>query len=138
MRSASMRSVFVDTSAFYAILDRDDLNHAAAARTWNALLDAGDSLLTTNYIVLETCALLQNRIGLDAVRTFCQDILPVTETHWITAEIHQLAIQTVLAANRRKLSLVDCTSFAVMRTEGIRYALAFDQHFNQQGFDSPL
>jgi len=41
----------------------------------------------------------------------------------------------LLAADRRKLSLVDCGSFHVMRTRVVRTSFAFDPHFREQGFD---
>ena len=40
----------------------------------------------------------------------------------------------LLAASRRKVSLVDCMSFEVMRRYGIRSAFAFDPHFSEQDF----
>jgi predicted nucleic acid-binding protein len=42
---------------------------------------------------------------------------------------------TLLAAGRRKLSLVDCVSFELMRGCGCNHAFAFDAHFEEQGFD---
>jgi predicted nucleic acid-binding protein len=63
-------TVFVDTSALYAVLDRDDANHLAARETWRRLLlDPSALLLTHNYVLVETAALLQNRRGIDVVRT---------------------------------------------------------------------
>jgi predicted nucleic acid-binding protein len=44
------------------------------------------------------------------------------------------AISALLAAGRRKLSLVDCTSFEIMRSLGIKTVFAFDSHFVEQGF----
>ncbi len=41
----------------------------------------------------------------------------------------------MMAANRRKLSPVDCVSFAVMRERRIREAFAFDQHVRGEGFE---
>ena len=63
--------IFVDTSAFYAILDKDDRAHASARQAWTALLSADESapLVTSNYVLVESFALTKARLGLDAVRT---------------------------------------------------------------------
>jgi uncharacterized protein len=68
--------IFVDTSALYAVLDRDDQNHEAAKKTWSRLLEGEDSLLVTNYVIVETTALAQHRLGMDAVRALHGDALP--------------------------------------------------------------
>ena len=129
---------FVDTSAFYAVLDRDDENHAAAGAAWKKLLESGAILVTSNYVLVETCALVQHRLGLDAVRSFHQQIAPLLTIEWISPAQHDSAMAAVLAADRKKLSLVDCVSFAVMRHAGIRSAFAFDSHFIEQGFERPV
>lgn len=126
--------VFVDTSALYAILDRDDENHVESAHIWDALLSGEAILTTTNYVVVETCALIQHRLGLKALRTFSEDMLPVIDVRWISSQEHAAALQSLLTVNRRRLSLVDCVSFLVMRTGGWRRVFAFDRHFSEQGF----
>lgn len=125
---------FVDTSAIYALLDRSDLNHKRAEAIWFSLLDRNQALFTSNYVIVESCALAQNRLGMEAVRAIHNKILPVIETRWIDDTIHTLAMAALLAASRRKLSLVDCSSFAIMRQARSSYAFAFDQHFAEEGF----
>lgn len=128
---------FVDTSAVYAVLDRDDANHVAAKQCWNGLLDSDALLFTTNYVVVESCALAQSRLGLDAVRSIQEDLLPVMEVVWVDEATHLLGMTALLAAHRRKLSLVDCVSFTVMRKKGSQVAFAFDQHFAEERFQFP-
>lgn len=127
-------SVFVDTSAFYAVLDGDDARHTEARGAWERLLAARDPLHTTNYVLVETLALMQARIGLDCVRAFSADILPVLSVFWIDEGSHRSAHHALLAASRRDLSLVDCASFEAMRRLGLRDAFCFDPHFAEQGF----
>jgi uncharacterized protein len=129
--------IFVDTSAFFAILDRDDDAHALARQTWAALLSADTPalLLTSSYVLVESFALTQARLGLDAVRALHEDILPVVSVHWVLEQDHAAAVSALLTADRRRLSLVDCCSFQVMRRLGVRRALAFDQHFAEHGFE---
>jgi len=126
--------IFVDTSAIYAILDRDDENHPDARDHWIRLLETPNILITTNYVLVESCALAQHRLGISAVRAIQEDIVPVLTLCWMDENLHRLAATALLAAGRRKLSLVDCSSFAVMRQQGIRRAFAFDKHFVEEGF----
>ena len=128
-------SIFIDTSAFYALLDRDDRNHKKAKEKWVEILGRSPVLVTTNYILVETFALLQSRLGLDAPRGFQENIFPILKVEFITAEMHRAATAALLSAGRRRLSLVDCVSFEMMRDLGIRTALSFDMHFKEQGFD---
>jgi len=56
------------------------------------------------------------------------------QVDWVTEEVHRAGVDAVLAASRKKLSLVDCVSFRIMRHLGIRTAFCFDEHFREQGF----
>jgi predicted nucleic acid-binding protein len=126
--------IYVDTSAFYAIFDQDDGNHSRAQKIWKMMIESQEALVCNNYVLVETYALLQNRLGLRAVSDL-QKIIPLIEIDWVTEEQHRLAITALLSANLRSLSLVDCSSFSSMRRLGIEKAFAFDNHFRQQGFD---
>jgi predicted nucleic acid-binding protein len=129
-------SVFVDTSALLALMDAGDESHARALKAWDRLAAEAPTLVTSNYVAVETFALLQSRIGLDAARALQQDALPAFQVVWIDAEIHAAAVTTVLAIGRRSVSLVDCSSLEVMRRRGILRAFHFDRHFRQEGFRS--
>lgn len=128
-------TVFVDTSGLYSLLDADEKNYVAAGNTWVALLESGQRLFTTNYIVVETCSILHRRLGIPAVRRFLEDILPAILVDWVDITIHTAGVNSVLVSSRRGPSLVDCISFIAMRRFGITTAFTFDDHFRRQGFD---
>lgn len=65
-----MKSVFVDTSGFYALLDRDDPFHAKAKRLFLEAESGAWAMLTPSYVVHECWALNQARLGWDAVEDF--------------------------------------------------------------------
>lgn len=130
-----MSVIFIDTSAFLAILDADDDFHPEAKKAWGEILSSGSPLVTSNYILVETFALVQNRLGLQAVRSFQEDFLPLLSVTWVDSTIHSAATGAFFAANRRKLSLVDCISFEVMRLASMKCVFTFDNHFREQGFD---
>lgn len=127
-------TVFLDTSGLYAVFDSDDANHSRARAAWMEWLREGATLVTNNYVLLETTALLQHRIGVAAVRALHEDVIPLLQVEWVSEEQHQAGMEAVLAAARKKLSLVDCVSFQTMRSRGVRTAFCFDAHFREQGF----
>ncbi len=126
--------VFIDTSAFLSILDADDKNHREAKAAWIDLISSEKSLFCNNYVLVETFALVQHRLGMSAVRTFNDDILPLIHIDWIDESEHKAGINALLIASKKKLSMVDCVSFETMRRLDIRTAFAFDIHFKEQGF----
>ena len=127
-------SVFVDTSAFYALLDEDDDHHIEAVQVWRRLGERLTPLVTSNYVVVETTALLQARLGMLAVRCFADALLLPVEMFFVDNGTHARAVAAHRTAGRPRLSLVDCASFEVMRRLGQEEAFAFDDHFTQQGF----
>ena len=133
-----MLVVFVDTSAFFALQAEDDKRHAVATQRLQYLISNKIPLVTTNYVVVETCALVQRRLGMVAVQTFHAGILPGVSVVWVNERLHERALATLLAEDRRKLSLVDCVSFELMRDCSLHQAFAFDAHFDEQGFDCEI
>jgi uncharacterized protein len=126
--------VFVDTSALYAVLDRDDASHRAAGDAYGTLLEQ-DTLVTHSYVVVETTALVERRLGMDAVRALADDVLPAFDLAFVDEALHRSAVSAMLAAGQRDVSLVDWTSFELMRRLGVNTAFAFDDDFAEQGFD---
>ena len=126
--------VFVDTSAWLAVLDRDDQRHALARRIWAALLEGRHELVTSSYVLVETLALIQRRLGMEAFRVFHTDIHPLVDVIWVEGELHRSAAEQVLTANQRRLSLVDCSSFVVLQAGEADLVFAFDRHFDERGY----
>ena len=127
-------NTFIDTSAFFAFMDADDGFHEKARDAFAKLVKLENTLHCTNYIVLETTVLLQNRMGIKAVRTFDDDILEIMNIHWVGERLHSIAISNLVTAKRKNISLVDYTSFEIMRALGIKKVFTFDSHFREQGF----
>lgn len=129
--------IYVDTSAFIALLDAGDQRHRAAELIWQGLFQDGNELVTNNYVLVEVFSLIQRRYGLQVLRAFHEDAIPLLIVDWLSPEQHEAAITSVFTANRRELSLVDCASMETMRRLGIRKIFAFDPHFTELGFMSP-
>ena len=129
-----MNTVFIDTSAFLAALDKGDKFHPAAANKLSALARGKSELWTTDYVRLESWSIIQRRLGVEAVMAFQDDWLPLCKIHEVGRDGFERAAAQWRIAQRRNLSLVDLTSFDAMRQLAIRTALAFDQHFQEMGY----
>lgn len=127
-------TVFVDTSAIYALLDSADENHPAAKDVFGSLV-RDEPLLTHNYVVVESAALVQSRLGAEAVRRHFDDLLAPIELIWIDEHTHRAAMSALIASESGSVSLVDWASFEVMRQRIVERAFAFDDDFAAQGFE---
>ena len=125
--------IFVDTSAIYALADSRDANHERALELAGRASAERETLVVHNYVVVEAAALLQRRLGLEVTTRFLRDAGRF-KIHWVTEDDHASAVELHARAGRRRLSLVDCVSFIVMRRLGIVSALAFDADFQMEGF----
>lgn len=123
---------FVDTSYWVALRLQRDANHEMARRLWVP----GQALLTTTLIVGETWTFLRRRDGHGSAVAFLD---AVEAAPWLIVKdvgepIHREAWAWLRRHDERSYSFVDATSFAVMRRERLREALAFDGDFAAAGF----
>jgi predicted nucleic acid-binding protein len=119
-------TLFVDSSMFYAAADRGDRGNERA----KAVLSGEEPLLTTDHVLVETWLLLRHRLGGEAARAFWdalrrgaaqleQVLRPDLDVAWEIGEDFP----------DQDFSLVDRTSFAVMRRLGVARAATFDEDF---------
>ncbi|NBU70606.1 MAG: PIN domain-containing protein [Bacteroidetes bacterium] len=132
-----MKSVFVDTSGFYALLDKTDRFHREAKHLFLRARDDKWHLITSSMVVHESWALIQARLGWEAVEDWLQAVLPSCEVVWVGERLFELGSARARQARERRLSLTDCVSFETMLQEGCREAIADDEHFASLGFVKP-
>ena len=95
---------YMDTSAFMAVLNFDDQHHNSARNAWIKLLESDSILICSSYVLVETYALLKNRLGIEAVRAFQRDIAPLLDVVWVKENLHRLGLNALLTANRAILN----------------------------------
>ena len=128
-----MERVFVDTSGWYAAADRRDPDHGAVAR-W--LRRKTVPLITSDYIFDETVTLIRIELGHPAAIRFGENVRTSAVVHivTVTTEDREAAWEIFRKFEDQKLSLTDCTSFAVMKRLGLTRVLTVDRHFALMGF----
>jgi predicted nucleic acid-binding protein len=133
--------IFIDTSVFYARLDKGDRNHDAADAFFKSAMEDDLDLVTTREVVFETHAMLQkasrvlptadmkpeSQKFLESIDRGLATVLPVTE------DDHRAARAVVDRYRDKTFSLCDAMSFVVMERFRITTAASFDVHFRQYG-----
>ncbi len=132
-RTIRERSIFVDTSAFYALLDRSDQWHSEALQGFERLAQERRSLFTSNLIIAETYILARYALGYGIAVRWLEslDLNLVFQT-----DTDHEQVRTVLAQYEDKdFSYTDVASFVVMERLGVPTAFTFDAHFLQYGLE---
>lgn len=128
-------SVFVDTAALYALLNSNDEFHHAAAAWWAERLPAGERMVSSEWVVVETGTILQRRLGAPGVRALRDDLLPVVQVLAVDASVRDAALAAVIDSASKQVSLVDRSSFELMRRRAIDRVFSFDPDFDAAGFE---
>lgn len=127
-------NVYVDTSGFFALMVHNDCMHVRAKENFAYFARHNVHLVTSSFVIVETTALMQRRIGLAPVHDLNAKILPLCEVVWVEDKWYARGMQRLFAGNNRNVSLVDCLGFEIMDSLEIECAFAFDRHFEENGF----
>lgn len=129
-----MKIVFSDTGYWLALLNPNDDLHGRAVHVSKELGRVRQ--VTTEMVLAELLAGLSKKSVRDLAIRGVQEILtnPNVEVVPQTSLQFKSAFATYRNASDKEWSLTDCASFDVMRSRGIREALAHDHHFVQAGF----
>ncbi|HLY77515.1 MAG TPA: PIN domain-containing protein [Thermoplasmata archaeon] len=130
--------IFIDTSAWYALLTEKDI-HRPEAEEFFAEIGKGHfgAPLTTDYVLDETFTLLRLRGGVTAVRRLA-DLLrrsPTVRRVRISEAAFEAGLDMIVSHADKKWSFTDCTSFVTMRDAGVSRAFTLDRNFAEAGFE---
>ena len=132
--------IFVDTSGLYALVEKKDAHHNAAREVVAKLVQAGKTLVVTDYVVAETVNLANARSGA-RVALRVMDLLEQSagiRIEWIGSARFDATKAFFRKHYDHRYSFTDCSSFVVMRDLRLSSALTTDGHFLEAGFEAFL
>jgi predicted nucleic acid-binding protein len=133
-----VKSLFLDTSGWFAALSPKEAKHKLARAAYTTWIESGKLLVTTNLVVAEMQIMLTRFRGGDEGLRFLESLYQDPSHHvvFVDRDLERAATERWLRRfNDQRLSLADAVSFEVMKVRGIREALALDEHFVLAGFD---
>ncbi len=133
--------LFVDTSAFIAIVNEGDSWHGKALELLGKI-EKGDlefkRIVTSDYVIDETITRMRFSVGYKEAVEWGRNILAsnVVDRINVDEEIFNRAWELFEKYDDKMLSFTDCTSFSIMEKMGIRKVFAFDEDFDKVGFET--
>ena len=131
-----MKKVFIDTAAWLALLNIDDIWHQQAKEIRLELVKQNYIFITTEFVLLEVGDTLCSQVLRKNTANFLHNIYQLKSNKIIT--LSQDLLQLGLSLYEQRLDkdwgLTDCISFVVMQREQIQEAFTSDKHFEQAGF----
>lgn len=132
---------FGDSSFFIGLYYPRDSNHDPAKMVWDHLNDNGfvdglESLLLSDYILIEVFQTLQNKIGFNRTRDVHTELINECKIQHINRTTINEAIQKKLlpscnhSTKEPRIGLVDGTSLVIMEKRKIPRIISFDDHFD--------
>jgi predicted nucleic acid-binding protein len=135
-----VKSCFVDTWAYLALVNRKDAGHEVAAEADAWLVDHGWLLCTSDWVLDETVTELHALAGARVALRFLDDVEALArDRRLLIAGVSRERMDATLQTFRRlapkvpRLSLTDSCSFTLMEELEIRWAFTADRHFLRAG-----
>lgn len=131
-----MSALFVDTAGWVACADAADPAHALSMAARDRALEAGQRLVTSDFVVDETLTLLRIRFGTAGAEAWWRQVDGSRRLRWerIDGARFDKARELFFRYRDKSWSFTDCTSFVLMRELRLTKALTTDRHFRQMGF----
>lgn len=124
----------MDTGAWGAIANPSDAEHRTALSVANLLQRERYRLVTSNFVLAETHALVLSRVGRNIALRMLDLVDQSSEVVRSDPEDELQARQILDRYDDKDFSYTDAVSFAMMERLRISSAFTFDRHFVQYGF----
>jgi predicted nucleic acid-binding protein len=139
MESKANREVFADTCYRIALINPGDDFHEAAINIAPQI--KGAIIVTSDWVLNEFLTFFNRftplkRKALEIYDKIVADPNVIVEP--TSRKSFSEAVEKYRAEIKRSYSIVDCTSFNIIRARGIKDALSADRHFTQEGINALL
>ena len=131
-----MEPLFVDTSAWVAVVNSRDRYHPVAGDFYRHCFNNYARLITSNLVVAETYIMLQLDCSSSAALQWWDKITDSIkiEVVYPDAGLTADAFDSIRKYKDHRISLTDAISFKIMEERQIKEAYTFDSHFSTAGF----
>ena len=134
-------TVFIDASAWIAVLDEQNPNHVQAREYYKKLIEQSARLVTNNIVIDECLSVLKEKFGNEFAQQFLETIdesvLSVTlRVDWISRRIRRNVINNFLKTSSSKHSMRQYYVYESIKRKKVDIVFSYDE--NLKAFDFPV
>jgi uncharacterized protein len=132
---APRRTIFVNSSGWLALYNRNDPHHAAARALWDELRDEPVRFVTTDYVLDQVYTVLKVFGSLHAAQAV-QAVVKnsqLVRLFMVDAVIFDRAWRVFMEDEQPQWTFTDCVNYSVIRYQGIDEVFTFDPNFAHPG-----
>jgi len=130
---------FIDSSAWVALVNKDDNNHAAAKAYFESLLENNAKIITNNIVLDEAIDTLSKTVSQQVARQFMQivdeSIITIhLRMDWISRRVRKQVLNQFLKTDEATLALRHYYILETIRRKSADIIFSFDQRLKVTGF----
>lgn len=130
-KEKEISNVFVDTTAWIALVNEDDPNHKHALGIFETTKSHA-FFVTHSLISYKTGEWLKRNIGVKAARKFFYQWLPMSSILWVDEDTFN---EGVFSFVNGSMDLVDAITMSFMMKAGIKKIFTYNPIFKEHGFE---
>lgn len=133
-----MLKVFVDSSAWYALVNNQHLNHDLAREYFNKLLTSNAKIYTSIPEVNSAISEIKKNYGLNSAYEFSRIIDEANlssnlHVSWFTRRLRRSSLKQFFSIKDQEIELRHCTIFEDVRKKKINVIFSFDDSLRKFG-----
>ena len=128
-----MRLALIDTGAIFAIVNRNEMRHAAALETARAWLTARNEFVLLDWVFDETMTLIKSRLGSAAALHTGRDLRHNPLYHWVAVspDDEREVWATFQKYADKDWSYTDCGLLVMSQRLKVKQVFSCDAHIAQ-------
>ena len=129
--------IFIDSSAFYLVVNKSEKLHNIARKTFSKIVLGNSVIITSDYIIDETLTLISKKWGKYYAIEFWDNVKNsnILKVMKLSERQFYKTIDLFRKYKDHDFSFTDCSCFIMMNDLKITKVFTFDKHFLNFGFE---